>query len=355
MRINNLHICRSEYTFNVSDKKTDERWDILIKNDEQTQYLDLTSAKGEPPELMFDKVRLNTLIGKQLVARASQSIERALGWDTQQLVEPTIDKAYPNPRVDFHGANGLYFRELFLHLPALIATRLTEQQQFKDAEAWYLRYLFDPYRALPDTAQGRPAFWNTRPLAEVGSLTSELTKPVDPTARAFILSRFYRQAVFLNLVENWQLQGDHYYRQLTLSTLNHAWLCYQQALKLIGPLPERAAVSRWTPVSLSDVNDERFRIPLNQRVIDVRKTLERRLYNLRHGLTLDGKALPNPISQWQLQIPDVEFATSLMTNNGSDTVVKDIQINLVYTALGADSDFTMVIGELRKGQPQLGA
>ncbi|TDV59423.1 Tc toxin subunit A [Pseudomonas sp. LP_7_YM] len=279
--------------FDFSTSDTDELWDVMIvKNTEQAQFLDLSSANKTLPKLPSNSVRLNTLFGKQLVARASEGVERALGWDTQKLKEPTIDKAEPNPRVDFHGANGLYFRELFLHLPALIASRLTEQQQFEEAESWYLHYLFDPYRALPGK-DGRPAYWNTRPLAEVGSLTSELRKSVDPVARAFILSRYYRQAVFLNLVENWQRQGDHYYRQLTLSSLNHAWLCYQQALKLIGPLPERAAVSRWSPVPLASASENSFRMPVNQRVIEARKLLERRLYNLRHGLTLDGKALPN--------------------------------------------------------------
>ncbi|WP_296254973.1 MULTISPECIES: neuraminidase-like domain-containing protein [unclassified Pseudomonas] len=279
--------------FNFLTSDTDEFWDVMIvKNTEQAQFLDLRSANKTLPKLPSNSVRLNTLFGKQLVARASEGVERALGWDTQTLKEPTIDEAEPNPRVDFHGANGLYFRELFLHLPALIASRLTEQQQFEEAESWYLHYLFDPYRALPGE-DGRPAYWNTRPLAEVGSLTSELRKSVDPIARAFILSRYYRQAVFLDLVENWQRQGDHYYRQLTLSSLNHAWLCYQQALKLIGPLPERAAVSRWSPVPLAKASENSFRMPVNQRVIEARKLLERRLYNLRHGLTLDGKALPN--------------------------------------------------------------
>jgi hypothetical protein len=286
------HILLKESSFQVEPLKKDEVWDITIRRDvDQAQYLDLTSVKSDFPILASDSVRLNTLFGKNLIARASQSVGKALSWDTQNLREPTIDAAYPTPSIDFHGANGLYFRELFLHLPAMVATRLTEQQQYEDAETWYLRYLFDPYRALPDE-DGRPAYWNTRPLAQVGTLVSELNKQVDPTARAFILSRYYRQAVFLNLVENWQQQGDHYYRQLSLSSLNHAWLCYQQALKLIGPLPERVAVSRWNPVALSSVAQSSFRIPMNKRVAEARKILERRLYNLRHGLTIDGKVLP---------------------------------------------------------------
>jgi hypothetical protein len=292
IKLNGLRLFYNCSCFVIQEIKQDEHWNITIsRTPEQAQYLDLTGLRDVLPEFPSNCIRLNTLFGKQLVARATQGVEQVLNWDTQKLCEPTIDPANPVPDVDFHGANGLYFRELFLHLPALIAARLTEQQQFEDAESWYLQYLFDPYRTM-SLDDGRPACWNARPLAEVGSLASTLRKKVEPTARAFVLSRYYQQAVFLALVENWRLQGDHYYRQLTLSTLNHAWLCYQQALKLIGPLPERVDVSPWSPCALSEVSERHLRSPINPRVIEIRKTLESRLYNLRHGLTLDGKRLP---------------------------------------------------------------
>ncbi|MEG1041489.1 MAG: Tc toxin subunit A [Pseudomonas sp.] len=282
-----------EYTFKLQETaKKDEKWDILIKrNANQAQYLDLTSVAREEPKLDTPVVRLNTLFGMNLVARASQGVEQVLAWATQCLQEPGIDKYRPNPKLDFHGANGLYFRELFLHLPALVATRLTEQRQFEEAEDWYQRYLFAPYRTGDDEL-GRPAPWCTRPLAEVGSLSSTLQQGVDPVSRVFVLSRYYQQAVYLSLLENWRLQGDHYYRQSSLSNLNHAWLCYQQALRLLGPLPRKDEASRWLPVVLAQVDAEQFRHPLNSRVIELRNLLESRLHNLRHGLSLDGKALP---------------------------------------------------------------
>jgi len=289
-------------TFDFQGADSEEEWKIAIKrDDQQAQYLDLSSVAERSPILPSNAIRLNTLFGKQLVARATRSVERALDWDAQCIEEPTIDDNIPTPRVDFHGANGAYFRELFLHLPNLVATRLSEQQQFDEAERWYTRYLFDPYRTQKDEKE-RPPFWNTRPLAEVGSGTSELQKVVNPTTRAFVLSRYNRQAVFLSMVENWQRQGDHFYRQLTPSTLNHAWLSYQKALKLIGPLPERASVSRWVPSPLKSVDDSLFRVPVNERVIQARKTVEHRLFNLRHGLTIDGKLLP--IMDWRTEGAD---------------------------------------------------
>lgn len=282
-----------DYIFELEGvMQKDEAWDILIKrNTDQAQYLDLTTVASEEPKLDTPVVHLNTLFGMNLVARASQGVEQVLAWATQCLQEPQIDSNRPNPKLDFHGANGLYFRELFLHLPALVATRLTEQRQFEEAEDWYQRYLFAPYRIHEDE-QGRPAPWCTRPLAEVGSLSSSLQLEVDPVSRVFVLSRYYQQAVYLSLLENWRLQGDHFYRQPSLSNLNHAWLCYQQALRLLGPLPHKDEVSRWQPVALAELDAAQFRRPLNGRVIELRNLLENRLYNLRHGLSLDGKALP---------------------------------------------------------------
>ena len=269
----------------------DEFWTVSIaSNANQAQYLDFSQVEKLGPAWPTHKVRLNTLFGKNLVARASQGVEQVLAWDTQKLQEPGLEST-ASVDMDFHGANALYFRELFLHLPALVAMRLTEQQQFEEAEDWYLRYLFNPYRTKEDE-EGRPAPWCTRPLAQVGTLSSTLRKGVDPISRVFTLSRHYQQAVYLSLLENWQLQGDHFYRQLTLSSLNQAWLCYQQAQQLLGPLPEGSNASRWEAVTLASVVEGSFRRPLNSRVLDLHQTLQSRLYNLRHGLTLDGKQLP---------------------------------------------------------------
>ncbi|RMO93408.1 Insecticidal toxin complex protein [Pseudomonas syringae pv. philadelphi] len=271
----------------VAASRTFTKWDCkIIRNAEQALYLDLQGMKDLP----FDSIRLNTLFGKQLVSRATQSVDRVLAWDTQMLWEPTIKTESTVP-VDFHGANGRYFRELFLHLPFLVASRLSEEKQFQEALRWCTEHLFDPYR-VGQGAQGQPALWSTRPLAETSTGTSQLDDSVDPAVRAFTSSRYYRQAVFLFVVEHWQREGDHYYRHLTRDSLTQAWLSYQQALKLIGPIANASSMENWNAQSLKNVTDEAFRKPLNARLTELRKTIEQRLFNLRHGLTLDGKVMP---------------------------------------------------------------
>ncbi|MDE9528457.1 hypothetical protein, partial [Xenorhabdus bovienii] len=83
------------------------------------------------------------LFGKQLVARATQSIERVLAWDTQSLPEPALDDKTSPTKVDFNGANGQYFWELFFHLPFLVSARLGEEQRFYHSRRWFINYLFD--------------------------------------------------------------------------------------------------------------------------------------------------------------------------------------------------------------------
>ncbi|HXQ99260.1 MAG TPA: insecticidal toxin complex protein, partial [Pseudomonas sp.] len=67
----------------------------------------------------------------------------------------------------------------------------------------------------------------------------------------------------------------------------------------------------------------------------------------------DGRYLPfegtGAISRWQLQIPGSGFAQSLAPpSKVGEEIVKDIQINLVYTALAGDSGLITKIEELRK-------
>lgn len=56
----------------------------------------------------------------------------------------------------------------------------------------------------------------------------------------------------------------------------------------------------------------------------------------------DGRYLPfegtGAISRWQLSFPDEAFVKSLF--NGDKTLVKSIQLHLVYTAVDGDKDFT---------------
>ncbi|CDH25554.1 hypothetical protein [Xenorhabdus bovienii] len=316
----------------------------LSRNTKQAQYLDITSLGFHSTA-----IRLNTLFGKQLVARATQSIDRVLSWDTQSLLEPTLDDSTSSTPIDFSGANGIYFWELFFHLPFLVTYRLSEEQRFYDARRWLLNYLFDPY--------GSMRMWNSRPIIENGSNLPPSVKEDDSDTIAYSLPVYYQKALFHFQITLWIQEGDNLYRQLTRDSLNEASLCYQQALQLLGTLPEGLDVTRWYPVTLEKikadfepsvrvVDGRPFVSPFNSQLIEYQKTLNNRLYNLRHGLTLDGKVLPLPlyagaedddsliqrragssISRWnnlQQQVPPYRFP--MMLKRASDAVKQLIQM-----------------------------
>ena len=56
-----------------------------------------------------------------------------------------ITPGYPREDVDFNIQSGyaLYNWELFYHAPLMIAMRLSENQQFEDADKWF-KYIFKP-------------------------------------------------------------------------------------------------------------------------------------------------------------------------------------------------------------------
>ncbi|MCC8379371.1 Tc toxin subunit A [Xenorhabdus sp. PB30.3] len=306
----NLIETSNEYQFTVKD--IDKVPSITLRRtDKQAQYLDIQSLN-----FSFNAIRLNTLFGKQLVARATQSIDRVLAWDTQSLSEPELDDTHPPVKVDFHGANGLYFWELFFHMPFLVSSRLSEEQRFYDARYWLLKYLFNPY--------GTIRMWNSRPIIEPGSNLPQI-RNYDPDTIAYSLPIYYQKALFHFLIRLWIQEGDNLYRQLTRDSLNEAGLCYQQALLLLGTLPEGLDATHWHPMTLEEIKtsfkpqislvNSLFKSPFNNQLINAQKTLENRLHNLRHGLTLDGKIQPLPLYSSIADSNSLALRNSAYANN----------------------------------------
>ncbi len=97
--------------------------------------------------------RLTTTLGENLCrALFVKGVDGLLSIDTQESLrefEPEfsiiegIEKDVVVGKMDFAGAMGTYFWEVFFHAPFLIASQLNSQQNFAAAQQWY-RYIFDP-------------------------------------------------------------------------------------------------------------------------------------------------------------------------------------------------------------------
>ncbi|MCV4264265.1 Tc toxin subunit A-related protein [Pseudomonas capsici] len=301
---------------------------LIVSTDAGGQFLDLAAL--ELPSLRY--VRMNTTFARELVKRAELSLKNALSWEAQHTPEP------PEPggaatSLDFKGANGRYFWELFFHVPHLAAHRLHTEFDYLGAESW-LHYLFNPLERIaplyPPPAAGHP-YWSSRPLTFDNDPAYEPGGLGDPDAIAYGAPSHYRKAIFVFYLNNLIAHGDMLYRQLTRDTLNQAQLLYVRAASLLGPLSKGRSISRWTPMTLQEAaaHDETlfadfeasgldglerdipshfdgqlwlhlldapwFRLPVNNKLLDLWERLALRLYNLRHNLSLDGKPLSLPL------------------------------------------------------------
>ncbi|CAI3787364.1 hypothetical protein AHFPHNDE_01022 [Pseudomonas sp. MM227] len=307
-----------------------------------------TISKNDQNNADRQPIRLNTLFARNLIERANIALENLLSWETQLLPEPALGSAAAQPPMDFKGANGLYFWELFFHLPFLISHRLNTEQQFSEAEHW-LSFIFDPSRRADSS--GRPDYWNVRPLVDDLSRERATRAPIDPDGIASDNPVHYRKAVYSHFVRNLLDRGDAAYRQLTPDALNEAKLWYVRVLDLLGPRPDKRLVSGWKPLTLKKLSDSvsgglrafeqrlieqerlvaesaaendgrsliifqqpplalmpfavdpslaeldspHFRVALNRELVQNWDTAEARLRNLRHNRTLDGKPLQLPL------------------------------------------------------------
>jgi hypothetical protein len=298
----------------------------LVKNSvDAAQFLSF-----KLPGTYLKYTRLNSLFGPELVQRSNISVDAVLDWDTQFIAEPPPTlQAFDEPNGAFDGANGLFFWELFFHLPHLVLTRLRDEERFADAQKWS-HYVFDP-QAIADPASAAPQvpYWRCRPLAnDAGNAGCEALAPADPDAIGYAAPKHFRILMFCDYVKNLMGWGDWYYRQLTRDSLVAAKLCYVQAGFLMGKAPLARTVSGWqadtvenllklsstrpaleqfeqtldfsladiaagseTTATLGLLANEPFKAPINQPLLDLFAGPEQRLYTLRHNMTLDGKPL----------------------------------------------------------------
>jgi len=150
----------------------------------------------------LERTRLNSLFGPELVQRANVSIDAVYDWQTQFLAEPPSEAGpIDEPNGFFNGANGLYFWELYFHLPHLVYARLRTEDRYPEAQNW-LHYLFDPQAPADATPPARPLYWRCRPLVGPGNLGCETDDPTDPDAIGYSAPERFRKLVFMEYVGN---------------------------------------------------------------------------------------------------------------------------------------------------------
>ncbi|NII54896.1 hypothetical protein FHS47_002225 [Lutibacter sp. SG786] len=222
--------------------------------------------------------------------------------------------------MDFGGANALYFWELFYYTPMMAMQRLLQERRFDEAGDW-LKYVWDP-------SPGAERNWITRPLLEDTSWNADPLDSVDPDAVAQSDPMHYKVATFFRALDLLIARGDAAYRQLQRDTLNEAKGWYLAALKLLGTRRSFRLDEHWENPTLGEAAAPQRRQSHQRRLLQLQRahraqptdreangtaltelflpesndvllgywqTIEQRLYNLRHHLSIDGQPLSLPI------------------------------------------------------------
>lgn len=180
---------------------------------------------------------------------------------TYAPVSSAAPSPYPLDSVDFdHTASyACYNWETFFHVPLLIATRLSENQRFEEAQRWF-HYIFNPTaRTDPPTVTGPERYWNFYPFhvamepPDINALMLALNagdpeleaqvaewraSPFNPHLIARLRPSAYQKTVVMKYIDNLIAWGDTLFRQDTSEAVSEATQLYVLAADILGPRPE---------------------------------------------------------------------------------------------------------------------
>ncbi|MET1161993.1 MAG: neuraminidase-like domain-containing protein [Pseudoxanthomonas sp.] len=230
---------------------------------------------------------------------------------------PDGTSAYPVEDVDFSytGAYSPYNWELFFHVPFFIANRLSTNQRFEEALAWY-HYIFDPTSTdtvTPDAGTPQQKYWITKPFYEttkadyyqqkIENLLLSIAKgdaqlqaqveewrdnPFKPHLIARMRTVAYQKAVLIKYIQTLIAWGDQLFRRDTIETINEATQIFVLAASILGPRPK--SIRRAVP------NPVRTLYQLERDGIDdfgnVLKQVENLLPSAPSSTTTTGRAAP---------------------------------------------------------------
>ncbi len=288
-----------------------------------------------------------------LLKRSSQVVQDTM--DFEEKYKPNTDVVFteegdiPSNAIDFNykGAYSGYNWELFFHIPMTIASKLSRDQQFDEAQKWY-HYIFNP---TTSETGGRERFWQFKPFYDescrgIKSLSDcidneELIKkweqdPFNPHLIARLRITAYMKNTVMKYLDNIIAWADMLFRRDSLESINEAVNLYIIAAKILGARPE-VVPSRVKPVaqtystleesgfdnltnaiveiesfippsSKSGGNNNNiklkslgtmfyFGIPKNKKLIEYWDTIEDRLFKIRHSMNIDGVERTLPLFQ----------------------------------------------------------
>jgi len=183
--------------------------------------------------------------------------------DLKKIYTGSGNTALPVEDVDFNlqSGYGAYNWELFYHAPLMIAERLSQNQQFDDADRWY-KYIFNPTDTSSNPAPQK--FWNTKPFFEtagqdymaeridnilkgintgttadlIQDVTDWRNNPFQPHYIAQYRTVAYQKVAVMKYIGHLIRYGDYLFAQDTMESVNQATQLYLLASEILGPKPQ---------------------------------------------------------------------------------------------------------------------
>jgi hypothetical protein len=176
------------------------------------------------------------------------------------IVNNQIENQVVTNKIDFKGAYGKYYREIFFHIPFLLANHLNSQGKYAEAQKWY-HYIFNP-SATEVIDLSTPGLtvaqkkkkeldrnWQYLEFREIGlqKLREQLTykpaieaykkDPFNPHAIARLRMSAYQKSIVMKYIDNLLDWGDQLFSQDTMESINEATLLYIIATEILGDRP----------------------------------------------------------------------------------------------------------------------
>jgi hypothetical protein len=170
--------------------------------------------------------------------------------------EPTVtgprthDGTVPNPMAN-NASFGIYYQEIFQHIPLLIAYNLNVQGKFEHAQRWY-HYVFNPTSPEPPTEANAPETdrnWKYRQfrgqerarlrdtLTDTTAIQKYREDPFNAHAIARLRVTAYQKAVVMSYIDNLLDWADDCFTRFQMETVNEAMMLYVTAAEVLGPRP----------------------------------------------------------------------------------------------------------------------
>jgi hypothetical protein len=211
-------------------------------------------------EQMYNLLRMSTKLADDAITSLfTCGLDELLSIDFQErqvegepqmiLLNGLVNKECVTDELDFDGPYGIYYREIFFHIPFLIANALNSQQRFEAAQRWY-HYIFNPtisessssdnqqdrnWRYTEFRGQGLPKLRDI--LQDKQSIEVYKNDPWDPHAIALTRMSAYQKCIVMKYIDNLLDWGDSLFSQFTTESVNEAILLYSVASDLLGERP----------------------------------------------------------------------------------------------------------------------